>query len=88
MRIDVLGKRWRLRFAPNLKNRGDCDDPSISNKEIRISSSLVGEEKLEVLVHELVHASNWHLDEKFVAQLAEDLARILWRLGYRQHGGR
>jgi hypothetical protein len=27
MRIKVLGKLWRLRFAPNMGDRGDCDEP-------------------------------------------------------------
>ena len=82
-RVKILDKLWRLRFAPNMANRGDCDPPSLPGKEIRILSSLRGEERLEVLLHELVHAAGWHIDEGFVAQFAADAARALWRLGYR-----
>ena len=57
MRIRVLNRFWNLRFAPNLANRGDCDPPDKPGKEIRVSSTLRGEERLEVLVHELVHAA-------------------------------
>jgi hypothetical protein len=86
MRVKVLGKIWRLRFAPNMGARGTCDPPSAPGKEIRISSSLRGEERLEVLIHELLHGAGWHIDESFVEQFASDAARVLWRLGYRDSG--
>lgn len=84
MIVTVLGKRYNLRFVPNLGDkRGDCDSPSTPNKEIRIWQGVKGEERLEVLIHELAHASCWPLDEEYVAKFAEDTARALWRLGYR-----
>jgi hypothetical protein len=83
MRIRILNRFWNLRFAPNLANRGDCDPPDKPGKEIRVSSALKGEERLEVLIHELVHGASWHIDEKFAEQFAGDAARVLWRLGYR-----
>ena len=83
MRIKILGKVWKLRFAPNMSARGDCQPPTMPGKEIRISSTLHGEERLEVLIHEFVHAAGWHIDETFVEQFAHDTARALWRLGYR-----
>ncbi len=86
MRVKLLGRVWNLRFAPNLANRGDCDPPDVSKKEIRVLSTLTGEERLEVLVHEMVHAAGWHLDEAFVERFARDAARALWRLGYRDGG--
>jgi hypothetical protein len=84
MRVNILGKVWNLRFAPNMANRGDCDPPTTRGKEIRILSSLRGEERLEILLHELIHAGGWHIDEEFVAGFARDAARALWRLGYRE----
>jgi hypothetical protein len=83
VRVKILGKHWNLRFAPNLANQGDCDPPTARGKEIRVASRLRGEERLEVLLHELVHAGIWNLDEQFVDQFAHDAARVLWRLGYR-----
>ena len=83
MRLKILGKVWRLRFAADMAIRGDCDPPNQPSKEIRISSSLRGEERLEVLMHELLHAAGWHIDETFVEQFASDASRALWRLGYR-----
>ncbi len=80
MRVKILGKVWGLRFAPNMGNRGDCDPPDQPGKEIRISSSLRGEQRLEVLLHELLHAAGWHIDESFVEQFAADAARAIWRV--------
>lgn len=83
MRIRMMNRYWRLRFTRNLFHRGDCDGPTREKKEIRIDTSLRGEEQLEVILHELVHAAGWHIDETFVEQFARDAARALWRLGYR-----
>jgi hypothetical protein len=86
-RLTILNKVWQLRFAPNMANRGDCDPPNQPGKEIRVSSALHGEERLEVLLHEFVHAAGWHIDETFVERFASDAARALWRLGYRDEEG-
>ena len=82
--VVVAGKRWRLRFVPSLAARGECDPPSTTGKELRIRTALAGEELLEVLLHELLHAAGWPLDEAFVAGFAADAARVLWKLGYRE----
>ncbi len=83
MIVSILGKRWRLRFVPLKTARGDCSAPSDTNKEIRIHSTLTGEERLEILIHEFRHAADWGRDEDFVAREPRDMARMLWRLGYR-----
>lgn len=82
MKIKILGKIWDLIFCPNLKNRGECDHPCSPNKKIRIWKGLKEEEKLEVLIHEMLHAAFWHLDEEYVEKAAKDIAKVLWRLGY------
>ena len=86
MQVKILGKVWRLKFLPITSVRGDCDPPNKRGKLIRISTSLVGEERLEVLVHEMLHAAGWHIDEEFVRRFSEDVARELWKLGYRMGG--
>lgn len=86
MRVQIMDKRWTLRFVPNLANYGECQAPGTADKQIRILSTLRGKQRLTILIHELLHASNWHLDEQFVTQAAEDIAGVLWRLGYRQCG--
>lgn len=84
MQITMLGKRWTLRFAPNLGNGGDCDPPDHPRKEIRINSTLDERRELEVILHELTHAAFWHLDETYVENFANAAADVLRRLGYRK----
>lgn len=38
---------------------------------------------LETCLHEALHASKWNADEKQVHRAAKDIARFLWRLGWR-----
>ena len=87
MRLYLMGKCWNLRFVRGLLRRslrGECDPPEVKGKEIRIEESLQGEELLEVLIHEMLHAANWHASEEWVETTSRDLARALTRLGYRR----
>lgn len=97
MRIKVMGRWWNLFFTRAMQGAklaakreeviyGECDPPGIPNKEIRVRTKLGGEEELETVIHELVHAAGWHIDEEFVERFGIDAARVLWRLGYRRVG--
>jgi len=80
--VTILGKRWRLSFAPHLgRNLGTCEHPETPSKTIRIQAGLKGTELVEVLIHEMLHAANWHLNEEFVDHFCRDAARALKRLG-------
>jgi hypothetical protein len=39
---------------------------------------------LNTLIHESIHACDWDAPEKKVQQMATDIARFLWRVGYRR----
>jgi len=39
---------------------------------------------LDTIVHESLHACLWDLDEEAVAESAADVARLLWRVGWRK----
>lgn len=39
---------------------------------------------LETAIHEALHACNWHASEELVEMTARDIARFLWRLGFRR----
>lgn len=86
MIVRILGKAWRLVFVRGLiaqkRARGECDPPEKRGKQIRVDESLHGEERLEVIIHEMLHAGLWLLDEDVVARLAVCIARELTRLGY------
>ena len=38
---------------------------------------------LETVVHEALHAGAWSKSEEVVGRTAREIARLLWRLGYR-----
>ena len=38
---------------------------------------------LETIIHETLHSCSWSKSEKVVTRTACDIARFLWRLGYR-----
>jgi hypothetical protein len=88
MRLKLGGKFWSLCFQKHLKRRqkvrGFCESPETIGKRIVVDADLDGEELLEVLLHEQLHALFWHLDEEFVAAAGVDLARNLYRLGFRR----
>ncbi len=95
MRIKILGRWWGLRWTRQMQHRqaaahrgqviyGECDPPTISKKEIRIRTGLSDETEMEILIHEMLHAANWHIDEEFVAKFAEDAARALTRVGFKK----
>lgn len=86
MRIKICGKIWQLRFVPTLGDgkAGDCDPPEAKSKTIRVLSRLRGERQLDILIHEMLHAADWHRSEEWVEETASDIARSLYRLGYRK----
>lgn len=85
MRITILNRRWRLvRRHTGPVADGHCDPPTAPHKTISVHSGLRGERELEVLIHEMMHAADWSKDEDWVRDLAQDLAGVLWRLGYRK----
>lgn len=91
MRIMVLGKWWNLKFVPTLGTPGnpkwgDCDHPTTRKKEIRILSRLRGRDKLDAIIHEMLHAADCHKTEDWVDTVATDIARELTRLGYSDSG--
>ena len=86
MHVTILGTRYRVRFTWLKHDDGDCDPPGAPGKEIRVCTGIGEKKTLEVLIHEALHAADWHKDEDWVKQVAADIARILWRLGYRKSG--
>lgn len=84
MRVTLRGKTYTLVFIPMPRQiDGRCDAPTTLKKRITIKKTLVGERRLEVLIHEMLHACYWDLDEEAIDITARDIARVLFRLGYR-----
>jgi len=62
---------------------GVCNSPKGSNSVLRICVPLESCKGLETAIHESLHACFWAKTEDKVEQTAKDIARFLWRLGYR-----
>ena len=85
MHITILGKRWRLVYDGRIGNDKDgyCTPPDQPGRTIAVRSTLAGEKRLDCELHEMLHAADWTKDEAWVGQVARDISRALWRLGYR-----
>lgn len=90
MILTILGKRYKLRFVHSKELKrgeliGDCDKPTAKQKEIRLWCGLKKHprELMKILIHECTHAADWGKDEEWITQFAEDLERILYRIGFR-----
>ena len=80
--LKIRGQRWRLRFVPNL---GDAE--GLCHKEerlIRIALGYPEDRTLDSIIHEILHAALWDLDEEAVHDTANAISAALWRLGYRR----
>lgn len=87
MRVRIAGQYYDLDFA-DIDDLGLCDHPKALGKRIRIRHKHGSDlDELDTTIHECLHASAWWLDEEYVSQFAEDIARILWRLGWRKTEG-
>ena len=85
----VLRKhRYRVVLATRLGSddlplNGDCSNPQESNRLIRYALGLRGEERLDILIHEMLHACFWDVKEEGVAEASTDIAKTMYRIGYR-----
>lgn len=61
---------------------GHCNGPSVSGKRIAVCSSIRSPQTLlENLIHEMLHACFWDMDEEAIEETGEAIARTLIRLG-------
>ncbi len=60
--------------------RGICHGDGV----VEIDPRLTGIERLEVVVHELIHRHQPYLDESEVEKLGLEIATDLWEHGWRQ----
>ena len=78
MRVKVLGKYWSMVFGGTKPDEdGRCDAPEVPNRRIYLRKSLRGDVLLETVIHEVVHAAAFHVDEEYVSEFAADLTKIL-----------
>jgi len=73
--IEINGHRWRVkrcRVPPSID--GDCD---YETRTIRVSSKLHGEDFLNTLIHEYLHARFPDLSEECVSENGDTLAALI-----------
>lgn len=75
------GKRYKIGFKRMRQNYLGLTD--FVKKEITICPKVSGIDKLDVLIHESLHACFEDMSECAVHAGATDIAKFLWRLGYR-----
>ena len=79
------GRKYKIEMSGNLD--GWCDQYKMGDNQryITIMAKEGTRNELETIVHESLHACNWRASEQSVEMTAHDIARFLWRLGYRVH---
>ena len=59
---------------------GDCSAPTSKSKRVRVSKRATGVAFIDTLLHELIHARWWCLDEDEVSEFASEVAQLLFHL--------
>ena len=82
----VGDQRWRVRRCKVPADRvGDCD---YGKRLIRVSDRIAGDDLLEVIVHEMIHARWPDLSEEAVEEFGGEVAGVLSAFGFsEEHDG-
>ena len=82
--VTIRGKRWRVvdsNIRP-MEELGYCTHPDL-DREIAVPVDGDTESELDTIIHECLHACQWDLSEEAIDETACSVARVLWRLGWR-----
>lgn len=64
---------------------GICEfQRSTKRPALRVAVDIDTQKGLETLLHECLHAEVWAKTEEVVDRASHDIARLLWRLGFRR----
>jgi len=87
MRVKLGGNEFTIKQVPQLKDHGSCEVTVTRTgkvrRVIRLASWNTPRAMLGTAIHEAIHASRPDLSETEVRALEADIARLLWRMGYR-----
>lgn len=78
------GKRWYMLKRKPYNADGICHHPKTVHRGMWIPQEGKTVENLDTILHEGIHACHFDLDEDSVKETARDVARLLWRLGWRK----
>lgn len=80
--VHIGDRRWRIEHCKCPPDRdGDCN---WELRRIRVHQTLRGVDLMRVLIHELLHARFWDLDESAIDECGEVLSAVLDAEGFRQ----
>ena len=77
------GKKYKI-FFRNPSNRthlGTCD---YAAKEIEVRPTLDSKDKLDVIIHESLHACFADIEDDAISETATTIANLLMKLGYKK----
>lgn len=78
------GRKFVIDAEGRIGGYTECPGAVIVSPEIYIDDTLPGMKHLEISVHESLHACFDAATEAQVQACGRDIARFLWRLGYRR----
>lgn len=88
MKVKLAGKQYEIVFRRSIdacESRGQCDSPKLKNPKVYIQEGQTELDELDTLIHEMIHAcSHEWLAEDWVNKTATDVARALYKLGWRK----
>lgn len=76
------GRRYRIRWVPNMTVLGQCDHPGTPDKEILLRLGQSPAEQLDTIIHEALHACIPEVAEEVVEETASAITNLLKRLHY------
>ena len=78
------GRRYKIDIEPDGLH-GECDAYHIGEKDRKIGIYIDPATKkgLITIIHECLHAEDWHASEEAVDRTSAEIGNFLWRLGYR-----
>lgn len=80
MQLTFRNRVFDIKYIDTGELNGSCCDES---ELIELNKRLRGLTKLDAEIHESLHACLPMLEEKIVNPIATDIAKFLWKLGYR-----
>ena len=85
IRHTFAGRRYSVLLDARLKSsHGICTDPARPSPTIKIAAGLGQADFLEAVIHEALHACAYDLlSEHWVTTSANDIARLLLKLGFK-----
>jgi hypothetical protein len=81
VRVKIRGKVWTIRDADLDGNLGEC---TWADRLIEIQPRQSDPDRLDTLIHEMLHALYQTMAEKEVRRVAKALAEAIWKDGWRR----